>query len=134
MGKVARFADALNPDTRTMHTEIDFQNVDGKLMPGMYVVAIVPEQGKANVLTVPLEAVDTGDSGNAGTVLLVGPKNMLEQRKVTLGMQGSTRIEVTSGLQEGDEVVVGSRNEFRNGMTVQPKLIESGASGGAGGK
>lgn len=134
VGKVARFADALNPDTRTMHTEIDFQNVDGKLMPGMYVVAIVPEQGKANVLTVPLEAVDTGDSGNAGTVLLVGPKNMLEQRKVTLGMQGSTRIEVTSGLQEGDEVVVGSRNEFRNGMTVQPKLIESGASGGAGGK
>ena len=134
VGKVARFADALNPDTRTMHTEIDFQNVDGKLMPGMYVVAIVPEQGKANVLTVPLEAVDTGDSGNAGTVLLVGPKNMLEQRKVTLGMQGSTRIEVTSGLQEGDEVVVGSRNEFRNGMTVQPKLIESGASSGAGGK
>ncbi len=113
VGKVARFADALNPDTRTMHTEIDFQNVDGKLMPGMYVVAIVPEQGKANVLTVPLEAVDMGESGNAGTVLLVGPKNILEQHKVTLGMQGSTRIEVTSGLEEGDEVVVGSRNEFQ---------------------
>ncbi|MGB7726709.1 MAG: efflux RND transporter periplasmic adaptor subunit [Candidatus Acidiferrum sp.] len=134
VGKVARFADSLNPDTRTMHTEIDFQNVDGQLMPGMYVVAIVPEQGKANVLTVPLEVVDMSESGNAGTVLLVGPKNMLEQRKVTLGMQGSTRIEVISGLQEGDEVVVGSRNEFRNGMTVQPKLIESGASGEAGGK
>jgi RND family efflux transporter MFP subunit len=130
VGRVARFADALNPDTRTMHTEIDFQNVDGKLMPGMYVEAIVPESGKANVLTVPLEAVETNESGTGGTVLLVGPQNMLELRKVTLGMQGSTRIEVTSGLQEGDEVVVGSRNEFRSGMKVQTKLIESGVAGG----
>jgi RND family efflux transporter MFP subunit len=134
VGKVARFADALNPDTRTMHTEIDFPNVDGKLMPGMYVVAIVPEQGKANVLTVSLEAVDVSEGGETGTVLLVGPNNMLEQRKVTLGMQGSTRIEVTSGLQEGDEVVVGSGSEFRNGMTVEPKLMESGAAAEAGEK
>ena len=130
VGKVARFADALNPDTRTMHTEIDFQNVDGKLMPGMYVEAIVPELGKANVLTVPLEAVEINESGTGGTVLLVCPQNLLEERKVNLGMQGSTRIEVTSGLQEGDEVVVGSRTEFRNGMKVQTKLIEPGAAGG----
>jgi RND family efflux transporter MFP subunit len=129
VGKVARFADALNPDTRTMHTEIDFQNVDGKLMPGMYVEAIVPESGKANVLTVPLEAVEMKDNGE-GTVLLVGSQNMLEERKVTLGMQGSTRIEVASGLQEGDEVVVGSRNEFRSGMKVHTKLIETNAAGG----
>jgi RND family efflux transporter MFP subunit len=129
VGKVARFADALNPDTRTMHTEIDFQNVDGKLMPGMYVEAIVPESGKANVLTVPLEAVEMKDNGE-GTVLLVGSQNMLEERKVTVGMQGSTRIEVASGLQEGDEVVVGSRNEFRSGMKVQTKLLETNAEGG----
>jgi RND family efflux transporter MFP subunit len=129
VGKVARFADALNPETRTMHTEIDFQNVDGRLMPGMYVEAIVPESGKANVLTVPLEAVEMKDNGE-GTVLLVGAQNMLEERKVTLGMQGSTRIEVTSGLQEGDEVVVGSRNEFRSGMKVQTKRMETGAAGG----
>lgn len=128
VGKVARFADALNPDTRTMHTEIDFQNMDGKLMPGMYVEAIVPESGKANVLTVPLEAVEMKDNGE-GTVLLVGAQNILEERKVILGMQGSTRIEVTSGLQEGDEVVVGSRNEFRSGMKVQTKRIGTGTAG-----
>jgi membrane fusion protein (multidrug efflux system) len=95
----------------------------------MYVEAIVPESGKANVLTVPLEAVEMKDNGE-GTVLLVGSQNMLEERKVTVGMQGSTRIEVASGLQEGDEVVVGSRNEFRSGMRVQTKLIETNAEGG----
>ena len=42
------------------------------------------------------------ERGTEGTVLLVDPQNMLEERKVNLGMQGSTRIEVTSGLNEGD--------------------------------
>ena len=116
-----------------MHTEIDYQNTDGKLMPGMYVVATVPQPGQANVLTVPLEAVDMKGS-DEGTVLLVGPQNVLEERKVGLGMQGSTRIQISSGLQEGDEVVVGSRNEFRSGMTVQPKEIDNGTAGAAGGK
>jgi RND family efflux transporter MFP subunit len=123
VGKVSRFADSLDPSTRTMHTE----------MPGMYVVATVPEPGQANVLTVPLEAVDMKGS-DEGTVLLVGPQNVLEERKVGLGMQGSTRIQISSGLQEGDEVVVGSRNEFRSGMTVQPKEIDNGTAGAAGGK
>jgi RND family efflux transporter MFP subunit len=132
VGKVARFADALNPDTRTMHTEIDFQNTDGKLMPGMYVEATVPVSGKQNVLTVPLEAVEIKAS-DQGTVLLLNSQNVLEERKVTLGMQGSTRVEINAGLSEGDQVVVGSRNEFRNGMKVQPKEIEIGA-GPAGGK
>ncbi len=133
VGKVSRFADSLDPSTRTMHTEIDYQNTDGKLMPGMYVVATVPEPGQANVLTVPLEAVDMKGS-DEGTVLLVGPQNVLEERKVGLGMQGSTRIQISSGLQEGDEVVVGSRNAFRSGMTVQPKEIDNGMAGAAGGK
>jgi RND family efflux transporter MFP subunit len=132
VGKVARFADALNPDTRTMHTEIDFQNADGKLMPGMYVEAVVPVTGKQNVLTVPLEAVEV-KSSDQGTVLLVNSQGVLEERKVTLGTQGSTRVEISSGLNEGDEVVVGSRSEFRNGMKVQPKEIEIGGEP-AGGK
>jgi RND family efflux transporter MFP subunit len=132
VGKVARFADALDPETRTMHTEVDFQNTDGKLMPGMYVEATVPVSGKQNVLTVPLEAVEMKDNSE-GTVLLVNSQNVLEERKVSLGMQGSTRVEIASGLNEGDELVIGSRNEFRSGMKVQPKEIEIGA-GPAGGK
>jgi len=130
MGAVCRFADALDPQTRTMETEIDFQNPNGRLLPGMYVSASVAQQERKGVLTVPLEAVEM--SGNSeGTVLLVNAQNTLEERKVKLGMEGSTRIEVLSGLHEGDRVVVGSRSEFRGGMKVQPKEID--ASGPAGG-
>ena len=124
VGKVSRFADALDPQTRTMETEIDFQNPDGRLLPGMYVAATVAQTGRKDVLTIPLEAVEL--SGNSdGTVLLLNGQNTLEERKVKLGLEGSTRIEVKSGLNEGDRVVIGSRSEFRNGMRVQPKDIDT---------
>jgi len=134
VGKVSRFADALDPQTRTMETEIDFQNADGRLLPGMYVVATVAEGERKDALTVPLEAVEM--NGNAeGTVLLVNAQGVLEQRKVRLGVEGSTRIEVISGLNDGDRVVVGSRSEFREGMKVKPKEIDtSGAATPAGSK
>ena len=132
VGKVTRFADALDEQTRTMHTEVDFQNPDGKLLPGMYVVATLPQVQKKNVLTLPVEAVDMKDNSQ-GTVLFVNPQNTLEERKVQLGAQGDTHIEITAGLNEGDRVVIGSRNEFRSGMKVTPKelgSIEQGAEGG----
>lgn len=132
VGKVSRFADALDEQTRTMHTEVDFQNVDGKLMPGMYVEARVPPAIRKEALTVPLEAVER--NGSEGTVLAVNAQNVLEERTIHLGLEGSTRIEVLSGLSEGERVVIGSRSEFRKGMKVIPKEIDVDRPGAAGGK
>src|SRR5579883_779229 len=134
VGKVTRFADSLDEQTRTMHTEIDFQNPNGELLPGMYVQAVVAPPVRNNVLTVPLEAVELGADATQGTVLVVNAQNMLEERKVRLGAQGSTRVEVREGLSEGDRVVVGSRNEFRTGMKVTPKEINVNEPGEAEGK
>jgi RND family efflux transporter MFP subunit len=133
VGKVTRFADSLDEQTRTMHTEIDFQNPDGKLLPGMYVVATVPQVQKSNALTVPMEAVEMKEN-NEGTVLLLNAQNTLEERKVQLGAEGSTRIEITKGLNEGDRVVVGNRSVFRSGMKVKPKEVDTGEPGAAGSK
>jgi RND family efflux transporter MFP subunit len=132
VGKVSRFADSLDEQTRTMHTEIDFQNPDGKLLPGMYVEANVPPAIRKAALTVPLEAVEM--TGSDGTALVVNSQNVLEERKLHLGLQGSTRVEVLSGLTEGDRVVVGSRSEFHAGMKITPKEIEVGNPGEAGAK
>lgn len=134
VGKVSRFADALDPQTRTMETEIDFQNTDGKLLPGMYVQAIVAPPARSDLLTVPLEAVELGADATQGTVLLVNAQNVLEEQKVQLGLQGSTRVEVRGGLSEGERVVVGSRNEFRAGMKVLPKEINLSQPDEAGSK
>jgi RND family efflux transporter MFP subunit len=132
VGKVSRFADTLNPQTRTMETEIDFQNADGKLLPGMYVEASLARAAKKQMLTIPLEAVQV--NGTEGTVLFVNSQDVLEERNVRLGLQGSMRIEVLSGLQLGDRVIVGSLNEFRVGMKVRPKEIDAGQPGQTGGR
>lgn len=134
VGKVSRFADSLDPQTRTMETEIDFQNSDGKLLPGMYVEAAVAPPDQRDILTVPLEAVELGANSSEGSVLVVNAQNILEERKVKLGLQGSTKVEVREGLSEGERVVVGSRNEFRSGMKVSPKEIGVGRPGGTEGK
>jgi multidrug efflux pump subunit AcrA (membrane-fusion protein) len=80
-----------------------------------------------------MEAVEMKEN-NEGTVLLLTAQNTLEERKVQLGVEGSTRVEVTSGLSEGDRVVVGSRSVFRIGMKVTPKDMDGDEPGSAGGK
>jgi RND family efflux transporter MFP subunit len=131
VGKVSRFADSLDPQTRTMETEIDFQNADGRLLPGMYVQAIVAPPDSRDILTVPLEAVELGADASEGSVLVVNSQNVLEERKVQLGLQGSMRVEVRGGLSDGERVVVGSRNEFRAGTKVTPKEIDTSRPGEA---
>ena len=56
-------------------------------------------------------------------MLLVTPQNTIEQRKVRLGIQGKSRVEVLTGLTEGDRVVIGNRSQYREGEKVQPKEV-----------
>ena len=119
VGKVARFADALNLETRTMHTEVDVRNPQNALVDGMYAeVRLVVHQDK-NALTVPLQAVTR--SGNQASVLVVTPQDRIEQRQVQLGLESSNRVQVVSGLNVNDRVVIGSASDFHNGEKVQPR-------------
>lgn len=120
-GRVSRFADSLDLQTRTMETEIDCENRDGRLMPGMYTASEISLGQAANALTLPLEAVVR--NGDDATVLEVNAKNIIEERHIKLGLEDNSRVEVLSGLSEGDRVIIGNRSEFRSGQRVQPKLI-----------
>jgi RND family efflux transporter MFP subunit len=120
-GKVSRFADSLDRETRTMQTEIDFDNRDGRLLPGMYTETQLVLREKENALTIPLEAVNR--SGDDATVLVVTPQNTIEERHVRLGLEDDKHVEVLSGLTDGARVVIGNRGAFRNGQKIQPKEI-----------
>jgi len=97
-GRVSRFADSLDQQTRTMETEVDFQNSAGKLMPGMFCETYFVHNKKPNVLTVPLEAVNR--TGDEATVFVVNSQSIVEVRPVKLGQESSTQIEVLSGLAD----------------------------------
>ena len=130
-GKVSRFADSLDVQTRTMQTEIDCENRDGRLMPGMYTDTVLSLREKKNALTIPLEAVVR--NGDDATVLMVNSQNILDERHIKLGIENNAVVEVLSGLSEGDRVVIGNRSQFRSGQKVQPKQVTMQESGAAGG-
>jgi len=121
VGKVSRFADSLDPQTRTMETEIDFGNKQEKLLPGMYAETVVQLANHPNALTVPIEAVM--QNGAEAQILVVNSQNVVEERKIKLGLQGKSRVEVLSGVIEGERVIVGNQSQFRNGERVAPKEI-----------
>jgi RND family efflux transporter MFP subunit len=129
-GRVARFADSLDRQTRTMETEIDVPNADGTLVPGMYAETELELLRKDASLTIPIQAVSR--NGKEATVLVVGAGNKVEERAVQIGVEGSRRLEITGGLAEGDRVVIGSRSLFRPGEVVEPRPIDEPKDGGEG--
>jgi len=128
-GKVARFADDLDQQTRTMDTEIDVENRNGTLVDGMYAETTLTLSQRNNALTVPVQAVQR--EGNGASVLMVTRDGRIQPREVKLGEEGNDRVEILSGLADGDEVVVGNRSQFQAGEKVQPKIIEAN-NGSAG--
>jgi RND family efflux transporter MFP subunit len=121
-GKVARFSVDVKEATRTMHTEVDVQNRDRVLMPGLYADADVALEHRDDIPTVPLQAVN--HEGNKTTVFVVGANNVIEDRTITLGLQTANDAEVVSGLAEGEQVVVSDRSGLKLGDTVHPQIVQ----------
>ncbi len=122
VGRVSRFASALDLQTRTMETEIDFENKDGKLMPGMYAETVLDLAESKESLVIPLEAL--AQNNGEATVLIVNSQNLVEARHVKIGLQGKSRVAVLSGLSENERVIVGNRSQFRPGERVVSKEVQ----------
>lgn len=123
-GKIVRFSDQIDTQTRTMHTEVEVPNSNYELVPGMYASVEIPLRTSAKALTVPTQAVQpTG--ADKGTVMLVNGANQIERRTVTLGVQTATQVEIVSGLKENDRVVFGSQSQYQPGELVTPKVVEA---------
>jgi len=122
-GKIIRYSGQIDMETRTMHTEVQVENPNYELVPGMYASVEIPIRTVSNVLSLPVQAVRVNGEGK-GIVLLVGPDGRIDRRDVSTGLEGASNVEILSGLQEGDLVVFGEQNQFRPGETVKPQAIQ----------
>jgi len=118
-GKVSRFSDRLQTDTRTMETEVDVDNSRGDLAPGMFAEAVVTLDRHNGALAIPVQAVAGAE--DKASLLVVDPQNQLVQKEVLLGLETADRREVLSGLNDGDLVVVGKTTGLRPGLRVKPQ-------------
>ena len=121
-GTVARFSEDVAEATRTMHTEVNVANPKRILIPGMYAQATVVLEKKNNAVAAPLQALT--QNGNESTVDVVNSSNQIEIRQVVTGIQTATDVEIVSGLQDGDTVVVSDRSSLKAGETVRPQVTE----------
>jgi RND family efflux transporter MFP subunit len=117
---VTRDTDSLDRSTRTMQVEFDIPNKDNHLAPGMYADVVLQVQHKQNALSIPVQALLHGS--DRSTVLVLDSQNRIVTRPIDTGIQEPSLVEVTSGLREGDRVIVGNQGAFHDGEVVDPKL------------
>lgn len=116
-GRVARFAERVQQSTRTMDTEVDVPNPALLLVPGMYAEVSLQIDQRRGVVSLPLDGVDRSTS-QARVYMVVAP-GVIRIAPVTLGLETDQRVEVRSGLDEGDVVVTGRHAGLKDGQAVQ---------------
>jgi RND family efflux transporter MFP subunit len=126
-GKVTRYADSVQMATRTMDTEVDVPNRDRTLVPGMYAEVRLHLAARPNVMSVPLDAVD--GLGTSVQQVYVVRDGVIHLTTVRTGLQTPTRVEILSGLQSGDEVIVGRHTGLSDGERVDAELAGYEPSG-----
>jgi RND family efflux transporter MFP subunit len=114
-GTVTRIADALQPGTRTLLTEVDIPNPDGTLTPGMYCTIELHIPRKTPSLILPADAIISNADGLQAAVVEGGVVHM---RKITVARDFGTEVEVSNGLAAGDRVVLSPPVELADGGRV----------------
>jgi multidrug efflux pump subunit AcrA (membrane-fusion protein) len=115
-GQVTRIADALDPGTRTLLTEIDVPNADGELSPGMYSTVELQIPRKTPSLIVP-DASVVFDA--QGVYVFVVENGVVRQHQITEIRDLGTEMEVSEGVKAGDLVVVNPPVDLEDGKKVK---------------
>ncbi|GJG86956.1 hypothetical protein tb265_21370 [Gemmatimonadetes bacterium T265] len=128
-GKVVRTAGALDAATRTLLTEVDVPNLDGRLLPGMYATVNFHVVRASPPASIPAGALLVRQQGAQAAV--VGSDSVLQIRTISVGRDYGSAMEVLTGLKPGENVVVNPTDELRNGQRVRPRPQPAeGAPGG----
>jgi multidrug efflux pump subunit AcrA (membrane-fusion protein) len=118
MGTVTRIAGSIDQNTRTMLAEVDIDNHDGSLFPGMYAVVSFVQVRGTGPLMVPGDAVIVRQDRN--TVAVVRDQKIVLV-PVEVGRDYGPSLEVLSGLHEGDLVVATVTDVVQPGVKVRPQ-------------
>ncbi len=123
-GKVARTAEAINKQTRTLRVEVDIPNPDHALVAGMYVDVNfrIPTMG---LVRVPDAALVFRPDGPR--VAVVDKDNKIAFHKVTIARDSGDTLEIGSGVASGDKVALNISSQVTDGETVAAHELTEGA-------
>jgi multidrug efflux pump subunit AcrA (membrane-fusion protein) len=110
-----------------METEVDVDNKDLSITPGMYANTLLQLNTAKNVVTVPVEALVL-NTQQQPTVYVLDGADHVHIRAVTIGLEGSKLAEILSGLSPGDRVILGGQQKYQEGEEVAPVAAPAPAS------
>jgi len=119
-GTVARTANSLDPNSRTMLVEVQVPNQDGLLLPGMYALVDLASPRSNPPVLLPGDALIVRADGTE--VALVRPDHTVHFQKIQVGRDYGDKLEIISGLQPGDLVIGNPNDTVREGVKVDPVL------------
>jgi multidrug efflux system membrane fusion protein len=115
-GTVARTAESIDPMTRTLLTEVDVPNRDGRLLPGSFGEVHFRAGINAQKLTIPVNAMLFRQEGPR--VAVVGSDGKVHLRPIVIGKDYGTTLEILGGVEIGDRVIVNPADSIEDGQQV----------------
>ena len=115
-GKVLRLSPQMDPRTHTFRVEVEVENPDGLLKPGMFIQASIVSERRENVATIPREAV-AKRAGRDVAFVIDGQRAVM--RIVRLGVRERLSIEIRDGVTAGERVAVRGLETLTDGTRVR---------------
>ena len=114
--KIARTAEAIDPNTRTLLTEVDVPNKDERLLPGSFGEVHFHVGSNVDKVTVPVNAMLFRAQG--AQIAVVGPDNKVQLRSITIGKDYGTTLEILQGVTVNDQVIINPPDSLEQGQKV----------------
>ncbi|MGA7293401.1 MAG: efflux RND transporter periplasmic adaptor subunit [Terriglobales bacterium] len=116
MGTVVRTADAIDPATRTLNTEVDVPNKDGKLLPGSFGQVHFATGTSVTRITIPVNAMLFRAQGPQ--VAVVDKDGIVHLRPITIGRDFGATLEIVGGIDASDRIVINPSDSIEEGQQV----------------
>jgi RND family efflux transporter MFP subunit len=126
LGTVVRTADAIDPLTRTLNTEVDVPNKDGKLLPGSFGQVHFATGTSVQRITIPVNAMLFRAEGPR--VAVVDKDNKVRLLPITIGRDFGATLEILGGVDPGDQIIINPSDSLEEGQQVH---LGKGNSGDA---
>jgi membrane fusion protein, multidrug efflux system len=113
---IARTAEAIDTNTRTLLTEVDVPNPDNRLLPGSFGEVHFKVGNNVDKVTVPVNAMLFRSQG--AQVAVIGPNSKIELRQINIGRDFGTALEILGGVSASDRIVVNPPDSLEDGEQV----------------
>jgi membrane fusion protein, multidrug efflux system len=115
-GTVVRTADAIDMATRTLNTEVDVPNKDGKLLAGSFGQVHFATGNAVPQMTIPVNAMLFRAEGPQAAV--VGPDGKVTLKSIVIGRDFGSTIEILGGIEPTDQIIINPSDSLENGQQV----------------